>query len=309
MRYVIDPGRKRKTVNFIDNVVYSHSTDLEGKPLDLTMSIMLQNGNSEMKVAAGIGDEVKRKQKPAILWVPGQGWHMAMKNLMAAECEYLAENGYVVAVLVYHSSSQAKYPQQEVDVKTAIRFLRANAEKYEVDPDYIGVMGRSAGGELSALAAMNTNDFENDEWSGYSSKVQAAYDMFGPVDFVPGYDFNQEAFKNPNYRWHREEETHEGMLFGGDMATLRQRLAKEYTGNYINPGMSPMLIMHGDADPLVNFNISEEFYQKICDAGMEKQTDLYILKHAGHGTPEFFQPETKAIVLKFFNRYLKGIAE
>lgn len=307
MRYEIDPGRKRKTINWLDNIVYSHSTDLDGNLLELTMSIMLQNGNSEMKVAAGVEDEIKRKQKPAIVWVPGQGYRMAMKNLMAAECEYLADNGYVVAVIVYHSSAQAKYPQQEIDIKTAIRFLRTNADKYEIDSDHIGVMGRSAGGQLSALAAMNTDDFESDEWTGVSSKVQAAYDMFGPVDFIPGYEFNIEHIKDPSYRWHREEDTHEGMLFGGDMNTLRERLEKEYVGNYINQGMSPLLIMHGDADPLVNFKISEVFYDKISEAGMEPQTDFYQVKHAGHGTPEFFQPETKAIVLKFFNKYLKGI--
>ena len=50
----------------------------------------------------------------------------------------------------------------------------------------------------------------------------------------------------------------------------------------------------------------EEFYQQICDAGLEERADLYLLKHAGHGTPEFFQPETKKIVVEFFDRYLKS---
>ena len=74
MRTVINPGKERRTINFIDNIVFSHVTDLEGHPLDLTLSLMLQNGNSEMRLASGRDDEVSTGLQPVIVWINGAGW-------------------------------------------------------------------------------------------------------------------------------------------------------------------------------------------------------------------------------------------
>ena len=86
MKKVIKPGRARKSINFIDNIVYSRQKDLEGNEMELKMSIMLQNGNSEMRLASGHDDEADDKTpKPAILWVPGGGYRGCDKNLMVAD--------------------------------------------------------------------------------------------------------------------------------------------------------------------------------------------------------------------------------
>ena len=153
MKKVIKPGRTRKSINFIDNIVYSRQKNLDGQEMELKMSIMLQNGNSEMRLASGHDDEADDKTpKPAILWVPGGGYRGCDKNLMVAEMAFLADAGYVVASMYYRSSAEAHMPSQIIDVKTAIRFLRAHADEYEIDPEHIGIIGRSAGGQLSALA-------------------------------------------------------------------------------------------------------------------------------------------------------------
>ena len=68
---------------------------------------------------------------------------------------------------------------------------------------------------------------------------------------------------------------------------------------------SPILILHGDCDKLVPWTISEDFYNRIVDAGMEDRAEFYILQGAGHGTKEFFQAETKALILRFFDRCLR----
>lgn len=308
MRYVIKPGRERKSINFIDNIVYSRQKDLEGNEMELKMSIMLQNGNSEMRLAAGRDDEADdRSPKPAILWVPGGGYRGCDKNLMVAEMQFLAEAGYVLASMYYRSSAEGHMPDQIMDVKTAIRFLRAHAEEYEIDPERIGVIGRSAGGHLASLAAVNSELYEGGEWAGYSSKVQACCDMFGPVDFLKLIEIDEEKIRTePDFRWKTMEETHEGALLGGDPATLRER-AREYCTPYVlEDTLSPILILHGDSDKLVPWTISEGFYNKIVEAGMEDRADLYILEGAGHGTKEFFQQQTKELILKFFDRYLKG---
>lgn len=153
---------------------------------------------------------------------------------------------------------------------------------------------------------MNSDLYESEEWSGYSSKVQACCDMFGPVDFLKLIEIDEhEIATNPNFRWKSMAETHEGALMGGDPATLRER-SKEFCPPYIlTKEMCPMLILHGDCDKLVPCSISEEFYDKIVEAGMEDRADLYILAGAGHGTKEFFQPETKEIICAFFDKNLK----
>lgn len=307
MRYFIDPGRKRKSINFIDNIKYSESKDLNGNKLDLMMSIMVQNGNSELKSINEKDLLHQKNKKPAILWIPGGGYRGADKNLMVAECQYLVDAGYIVASMYYRGSHQAKFPEQIKDVKTAIRFLRAHAKEYEIDEDNIGVMGRSAGGHLAALAGMNLDGYDTEEYKEYSSNVKAVYDMFGPVDIVTLMEFDAYQMKNnPNYRWKDVSETHAGALLGGDPNTMLERAKEATVKNFISDKMAPILIMHGDADNIVSQDISIDFYNQICEKGFEDRADLYILKNGGHGSAEFFQDETKKIVVKFFDKYLKG---
>ena len=230
MKKVFDPGTKKKTLTLVDNIVYSTVKDLEGNPLELKLSVLLQNGNSEMRAAVGEDDPKEdHSPKPALVWVPGGGWKGTDKNMMLGEMTEFANAGYVVASIYYRSSAQGHYPDQLIDVKTAIRFLRAHAAEYEIDPERIGIFGRSAGGHLAAAAAMNQDGFDSEEWSGYSSKVQACSDMFGPVDIKALMENEEKQFSNPSARWHCIEETHGGCLIGGDPTTMKERGAKDIT--------------------------------------------------------------------------------
>lgn len=309
MKYYINPERRKPTINFVDNIVYSHVKDLEGNPLDLDLSIMSASGNSELKAAiAGAKETDKVSPQPAIIWISGGGYRGVNKNQMIAEIQYLAEAGYAVIPVYYRSSAQGHWPDQLIDVKTAIRFLRAHAEQYLIDPDRIGIMGRSAGGHITAMAALNTPGYDTDEWAGYSSDVRAAFDMFGPVDVVQLMKYDRvQMDTNPDYRWKTVEETHAGALMGGDPSTMLER-AKDACAVYKldqADHMAPILIMHGDSDDLVPYTISVEFYDKLVEKGYGDQVDLYLLKGAGHGTPEFFQRQTREIVKNFFDKYMK----
>lgn len=307
MKQTINPGFKKKTLTLIDHVIYSHQKDLNGNPLDLTMSVLLQNGNSEMRLAAGEDDPKEdHSPKPALLWIPGGGWRGADKNLMLGEMTEFANAGYVVASMYYRSSAQGHFPDQIIDVKTAIRFLRANAKKYEVDPERIGVFGRSAGGHLAAMAAMNLDDYESEEWGTYSSRVQACCNLFGPTDIAGLMEVEEKKFSDPRSRWHRVEETHGGALLGGDPATMKERAWKASPVNFVTPAMCPMQIFHGDSDPIVPIECSSDvLYEKICRAGLEDRVEYYVVEHAGHGTREFFQDSVKKLMIGFFDRYLK----
>lgn len=308
MKKVINPGFQKKTINLIDNIVYSHQKDLEGRPMELKMSIMLQNGNSEMRLAAGADDPKEdHSPKPALLWIPGGGWRGADKNMMLGEMSEFARAGYVVASMYYRSSGEGHWPDQLIDVKTAIRFLWANAAKYEIDPDRIGVFGRSAGGHLAAFAAMNTEDgCEGTEWKEFSDKVQACCNMFGPTDIVANMEVEEKKFSDPKFRWHSVEETHGGALLGGDPATMKERAKAASPVNFVNPDMCPMMILHGNSDPIVPIEASSDIlYRKICEAGLEDRADYYVVEHAGHGTREFFQDSVKELMIQFFDSHLK----
>lgn len=307
MKQTIDPGCQKKTLTLIDNIVYAVRTDLEGKRLELKMSILLQNGNSEMKLAVGKDDPKEdHSPKPALLWIPGGGWRGADKNLMLGEMTEFANAGYVVASIYYRSSTQGHFPDQLVDVKTAIRFLRAHAEQYEINPEKIGVFGRSAGGHLAAFAAMNTEDYQQGEWEEYSSNVQACCDMFGPVDIVANMEMEEKKFSDPKFRWHKVEDTHGGAFLGGDPATMKERAVQASPVNFVSPAMCPIQIFHGDNDPIVPIEISSDrLYDKIREAGLEDQAEYYVVAHGGHGSREFFQASVKQCMIDFFDKHLK----
>ncbi len=307
MKYDLDPGKERRSINFLDNICYSHVTDLNGNPMDLLLSIMVQNGNSEMRLAAGLDDEAESARKPLIVWVPGGGFRGCDKNLMVSEMQFLAEAGYVVASIYYRSSAQGHYPDQIIDVKTAVRFLRAHADEYLIDPENIGIIGRSAGGYLSTMASMNLEDNISDEWNGFSSKVQACCNLFGPANLVKLLEMDLEEIKNnPDYRWKSIGETHGGALVGEDGPEAWPKLHDASPVNYITDSMCPMIILHGDQDPLVPFEQSEELYEKIAEKGLEDRVDLIRIINGGHGTREFFQEQTKEKILAFFDKVLKN---
>ena len=306
MRMLINPGHLKKTINFKDDIPFSTVLDDNGNELTLYMSLLLQDGNAEMRLAAGSDDEKSAvERQPVIIWVNGCGWRGCDRNLMLPEMAFLAEHGYALAFIDYRNSSQAKFPAQLIDCKTAVRFLRAHADLYNLDTERIGIIGRSAGGHLSAFMAMNTPGYDSGEWPGFSSEVQAAVDMFGPVDICALNERSAELIKQPGYRWSRMEQTHEGALLGGDMATIQERGALASPINFINNGMAPIAILHGDMDPLVPVSISEDFYDRLVKAGMESRVELYILMHGSHGSREFFQPLTKNIISNFFDRYIR----
>ena len=170
------------------------------------------------------------------------------------------------------------------------------------------MFGRSAGGHLAAFAAMNTEDgCQGTEYKEYSDKVQACCNMFGPTDIVANMEIEEKKFADPKFRWHSVEETHGGALLGGDPATMKERAKDASPVNFVNPGMCPMQILHGNSDPIVPIEASSDIlYQKICDAGLEDRADYYVVEHAGHGTREFFQDSMKELMISFFDKHLKN---
>ncbi len=307
MRNNLTVNKKRKGITLLDNIVYSTIIDSDGNSQELCLSLMMQHGNVESRLANGLNPReiADEEKKPVILWLPGGGYRGSDKNLTVPEMTYLSDHGFCVAFIYYRGSSQGVFPAQIIDVQSAIRFLRANADKFGLVTDKIGIMGRSAGGHLAALAGMNIEFGEITENKGVSSSVQAVCDWFGPVDMPAMFDKEIKAIEeNPNYRWKSLSETHPGALMGGDMADVKERSISASPPYLINKETCPMLIMHGTADRHVPCEVSSNFYEKLVEFGLEGQTEYYELEGANHGSDEFFQTEVQNIVVDFFKKYL-----
>lgn len=136
---------------------------------------------------------VKPGKYPALLLIHGGGWRSGNKSMQVPMAQQIAAHDYVTAAIEYRLSPEALYPAAVYDIKATIRFLRANAEKYNIDPARIAISGSSAGGQLAALVGMTSGieKFEGDEGNNtVSSKVQAIIDMDGILDFT---DPNESA--------------------------------------------------------------------------------------------------------------------
>lgn len=309
MKATIAPGKEQNTIIMRDNICYSHSTDLNGAPVDLKLSLMLPMVRAGRRPATQNNDTASAVKLPVVIWLNGGGWRGVDKNFQTPDFVYLAEAGFAVASVYYRSSiTEGHFPDQLIDVLTAVRFLRTNAEKYGLDPDRIGIMGRSAGGHLASFAAMNLGNYETEEWAGVSSHVSACIDMFGPTDLPALYDFDVSQMSNPDYRWQRMEDTHTAHFIGGDLDSLRDRLCNASPINFVNEKMCPILILHGDKDTAVPRQISESFYNRIVECGLEDRAAFYLLTGAGHGTREFSQNMTKKIILEFLRKNLMAEA-
>src|SRR5208282_1821342 len=177
---------------------------------------------------------------PVVVWIHGGGWSAGSK----AGCPAvpMVAQGSAVSSINYRLSQHATLPAQIEDCKAAIRWLRANAKTYHLDPDRIGVWGASAGGHLVALLGTTGGVKElegNDGNLDQSSRVQAVVDWFGPTDFRN----IGKQLESPN--------SPVSKLLGGPVSENKEKAEKASPVTYVGKDDPPFLIMHGDKDPLV----------------------------------------------------------
>ncbi len=146
-----------------------------------------ESGGVPLLMNITIPDHAPKKPVPVVVFYHGGGWSGGTREDMMSRCPLVTQLGYVGASVEYRLSAVAPFPAQIQDSKCAVRYLRANAAKYGIDPNRIAVWGCSAGGHLAALMGLTEGigEFEGD--GGYpnaSSRVQMVIDCFGPTDFV-----------------------------------------------------------------------------------------------------------------------------
>ena len=245
---------------------------------------------------------------PVVVMVHGGGFMMGDKSdgTGLAGVDQLLAAGYAVASINYRLSGEAIYPAQINDAKAAIRFLRANANKYNLNPDKIGAWGASAGGNLVALLGTTCGvaELEGAELGNadQSSCVQAVVDWFGPIDFLA---MDKQFAGTSCPQNHNDASSPESKLVGAAIQTVPDLVKTTNPMNDIDATDAPFFIQHGSADcnipPVQGKNLADALGAAI---GPENAT-YTLIDGAGHGGAQFETESNLQLVMDFLDKHLK----
>jgi len=256
------------------------------------------NGHARQKLDLYLPSE--GQHLPLIIWVHGGAFRMGSKEGLEFDpvpLEYLAQ-GYAVASINYRLSQHALFPAQIEDCKAAVRWLRAHAQQFDLDPKRFAAWGPSAGGHLATMlgTAGHVAAFEVGAYLDVSSEVQAVADYFGPTDFL-----QMDAQRLPDGMVHNLPDSPESQLVGGAIQDHPERVAQANPITYVTAAAPPFLIIHGDSDPLVPYQQSLLLDAALRQAGVP--VTFYTVTGAGHGG--FTDPRVPELTRVFFARYLR----
>ncbi len=247
------------------------------------------------------GKGTEQKVQPALIFIHGGAWQSGNKSEMRDLALEFAKLGYVCFSVDYRLASKDRnhYPAQLDDVQLAVRWVRANADKFGIDPNRIGALGLSAGGHLAALlGTRETRDTRDLTLAKYSSRVNCVVDLFGPADLFAHLEANPST---------GTDEKSILINFLGKSLTEAPELYREASPLYfIDRQTVPFLIFHGAADALVSVDQSRRFYQRLRQSGIEA---TYIeFPDEGHGFSKKENLEKFFIeTLAFLNRHLRKL--
>ncbi len=257
---------------------------------------------------------VQKTQKPLplLIYIHGGGWLEFSKEICPGEI--VAPRGYAVACINYRYSTEAIFPAQIHDAKAAVRWLRTNATKYNLDPNKFGAWGASAGGHLSLLLGTSEGIAELEGNQGnvdVSSEIQAVCTWFAPTDFTQVTPAFTEPFSSEVQEKYRKipwflytKVTYK--LLGGAVKDNLELAALANPINYIDSEDPPVMVVHGDLDKIVPVNQSELLVSALEAEGVPV---TFIrkpnMKHTYRGkNKEQFSPELINLALKFFDQNL-----
>jgi acetyl esterase/lipase len=234
---------------------------------------------------------------PVILWIHGHRWSYGSKeqrppiNLMA--------HGYIIVSIDYRLSGEAPFPAAIEDCKAAVRWLRASAPTYHIDPDHIGAWGHSAGGHLAALLGTSGGVAELEgagDNSTFSSRVQAVCDMSAPSDILQLY----EAVSSLTDGSGRRAKLAVEQFLGGSGEQIRAKAIAASPITYVSNDDAAFLIIHGENDRSIPVSQGEVFVNNLKAAGVD--ATLEVAQGRGHsiGTPSFARE-----IIGFFDKHLK----
>ncbi|MBN1508681.1 MAG: alpha-L-fucosidase [Sedimentisphaerales bacterium] len=256
------------------------------------------NGHARQKLDLYLPKE--GQNLPLIINIHGGAFRAGSKE-GGVPLQYLSR-GYAVASINYRLSQHAIFPAQIEDCKAAVRWLRAHASEYRLDPNRFVAMGSSAGGHLSAMLGTtgDVREFDVGENPGVSSRVQAVVDLFGPTDFL-----QMDAHRLPSGMVHNDADSPESQLVGGPIQENKDKVARANPITYVTKDDPPFLICHGDRDPLVPHHQSELLAATLKEAGVP--VTFYTVKGGGPGG--FKDPNVPRLTAEFLAAILQGQAQ
>ncbi|MGR3807161.1 Acetyl esterase/lipase [Pasteurella testudinis DSM 23072] len=293
---LLEVAVQKPLVNAWQDITYAQPRVM-GRPLNLKMDILQPRSESKL---------------PAVLFVTGGGFLMSPKANYIQQRLAIAEAGYVVASIEYRHIPQGKFPDPLLDVKSAVRYLRAHAEEFGIDKDKIAIMGESAGGYFAALAATTNGDrqFDLGENLDQSSSVQAAIDLYGLSDLTQiGADYSPEV-----QAMHDGDNASEALMLngippfaaGGAVKANPELAAQANPITHISNNTPPFLLLHGDADVLVSPSQTKILFEALVEKGVSAQR--YVVKNADHAGIYWAQPQVMQVVIDFLNQQFKPSA-
>ncbi len=234
------------------------------------------------------------KRVPAVIIIHGGGFRLGVRD---ADREVniggnLARNGYIAMSIDYALAEEGKpsWPLNLYDCKTAVRWLRANADRLQIDPEHIGVIGGSAGGTLASLVTLTRCDDGFDPIEPYGDfpcTVQCGVNLYGVSDIGTWRDT---------------------IMFGKTFAEAPELYRQASPVSYAHANAPPMLILHGTADDLVDVKQSELLAEELKKAGAVHE--MVIIPDAPHTFDlQPTQGDLRPLVIGFFDRYLKPVTE
>jgi acetyl esterase/lipase len=229
--------------------------------------------------------------RPAILLIHGGAWNSFDKSTMWPLAHFLALAGFVAIPVDYRlfNNDINHWPAQLDDVQMAVRWVRANSAKYNIDRNHIGAYGHSAGGQLALLLGMmDTRDNSDQALAQYSSKVQAAVDAAGPTDFTTQND--------------KEGIEYMTSFLGADYTKHPQVWRDASPISHVAKSNAPILIIHGTKDDLVPVAEADALNEALKKAGATVQ---YLRLESDHGFSDAASHRRLALETQtFFFHYL-----
>lgn len=233
-------------------------------------------------------------KRPAVLLVHGGGFRAGTRQSYLPVAIRLAERGYVAATVSYRLAPRHQFPAAVEDVKAAVRFLRANAERFGIDTERIGAMGGSAGGHLVQFLGLTANVAEF-EGTGpnleQSSRVTCVVNYYGPTDFTQSYGKSVDADQVLP------------LFLGGDLKSARAAHIRSSPLNWVTPQAAPILSIHGTQDTYVAYEHSVWLTERLLAAGVP--AELETISGAGHGFKGADAERAEQRAFAFFDKYLK----
>lgn len=239
---------------------------------------------------------------PVIVYLHSGAWIMG--DRFGGPARRQATRGYAVASIEYRLAPRHIWPAQVEDAKTAVRWLRANASRFKLDADRIGVFGTSSGGHIGSVLGVSGGV----EWlegmalgnPQFSSRVKVVVDLYGPTDLLrleedklPCIPLDGNApFMPPS------------LLMGCPIQQCQEWTRTASPMSYVTPDDPKFLIMHGMLDCLVSFKQSVSLHQKLEAAGVDSR--LILIPTGDHGGDVFDEAKYKKIVDEFLDQHLRG---